>query len=159
MVAESGKSSMCQKINATEDGVGVTYSWYWKTAGDLLQSFWAKKKVLTHQGQFGYNEMQARVSDWLHLPFLICEDSSNAQQISCWQDHGRADFHETVTLLLPPHLLNLYLMVTASFCRYYGHHDEEKCEAWKPREGVCWKKKRQGQRFCCQHMSHEPWST
>ena len=109
-ISRRGQGGMCMMAS--------TPPTYWKSIGDAIQSKWVSIN-LDNVGHFNYNKMQAEIVDWLQLPLYVLEDPGLATYVLQWKEHARADFHETLTLLLPPLLLHLYLSVSANYLYVY----------------------------------------
>ena len=125
----------------------------------MLQAVWLREQGLPHRCQFGYNTMQARINRWLDLPKFVFSDQRTVEDISAWNVHGRADFHETLTLFLPPNLLHAYLEVAAVFAHQFPLAEdkeevEKRCTAMDPNSGVCMAHKVWGGQFCKEHSCY-----
>ncbi|MCS5584742.1 MAG: hypothetical protein NZ777_14645, partial [Pseudomonadales bacterium] len=104
LIEERGKKGMGETVEVDFYGESDK-GWYCiKTFGDMVQSWRGRLFLDDFADHYGQTIDQVAISDWLDLPQFAL--TPNALARSGWTDqHAIADFHETLTALLPTELL------------------------------------------------------
>ena len=153
LIQEGGLKGMATSIKASYHDVQHTETYFEKTAGDMLQSFWCRKHLPNMIDDFMVNKTQAEIACWLQLPQLVL-DKDTAKELDWWNVHHVADFQEQVALYLPTKLLASYMNIFTSYHQLFIKDDNavQICERRDAR-GL-WNCPRQVKpyyvRFCCE---------
>ena len=146
-----GKVGMasCIWLRATASSSVLTYQ---KAAGDKLVRYWCQLHLRELSESFDNNRTEAAVTKWLQLPDLVLR-SAVAREVGDWNEHGLADFFETLAIYLPCQVLDMLMNVSVNFFAFSGRKfSQSRTCRLRNREGllVCAKQVRPRYgHYCC----------